>query len=438
VKRPGAHVSARTGYATVKSAAPADRRRTIDAALSAPFAQQALRLDYTTYTLRSDNAGRTRVLLSLEADLPVRDASNEKADVVFLVRDMRDGRVVASGTDTMPLPSAPVEGGPTGLGTYRVHFEVPPGTYLMRTVVREPGGLVGSADRKLDVRGLSGPDVTVGDVILESAGGGLPVRARAYVLDGISGMLEAYGRTPEQLQGLNVTAVLMPAGSERPAATVRADLGETMSTGNGVTRRAMFAVPLTGVAPGAYLTRVKVTDGRETIADLTREIEIVAGARPASAPTNSSGSYGETSPTLMRPAEILSGDFVRGARASLKASAAPAALRATKGFDLFAEGEYRGAAVELSEALRLDQGNAAIAFVLGWAYDATGDQRQAIGAWRGAALINPKMVPAHLAIADAYLRIAEPALAEQAIRAGLAALPDSAELQAKLAQIQGR
>jgi Tfp pilus assembly protein PilF len=53
-------------------------------------------------------------------------------------------------------------------------------------------------------------------------------------------------------------------------------------------------------------------------------------------------------------------------------------------------------------------------------------------------LIDPKMVPAHLAIADAYLRIAEPALAEQAIRTGLAALPASPELQAKLAQIQGR
>jgi tetratricopeptide (TPR) repeat protein len=193
------------------------------------------------------------------------------------------------------------------------------------------------------------------------------------------------------------------------------------------------------VPPGAYLTRVKVTDGQETVADLTRGIEIVAGARPPDfVPVHSTGNSGEASPTAMRPAEILSGDFVRGARASLKASAAPAALRATKGFDLFAEGEYRGAAVELSEALRLDQGNAAIAFVLGWAYEATGDHRQAIGAWRGAALINPKMVPAHLAIADAYLRIAEPALAEQAIRAGLAALPDSAELQAKLAQIQGR
>lgn len=439
VTRPGAHVSARTGYATVKSAAPADRRRTIDAALSAPFAQQALRIDYTTYTLRSDNAGRTRVLLSLEADLPVRDASNEKADVVFLVRDMRDGRVVASGTDTMPLPSAPVEGGTTGLGTYRVHFEVPPGTYLMRTVVREPGGLVGSADRKLDVRGLSGPDVTVGDVILESAGGGLPVRARAYVLDGISGMLEAYGRSPEQLQALNVTAVLMPAGSERPTATVRADLGETMSTGNGVMRRATFAVPLSGVAPGAYLTRVKVTDGRETIADLTREIEILPGARPTPPPAAvvASEAAGAATPPI-RPVEILGGDFVRSARASLRASPAPAAVRATKGFDLFAQGDYPGAAAELSEAMHLDQANAAIAFVLGWAYEAGGDHRQAIGAWRGAAAINPKMIPAHLAIADAYLRIAEPALAEQAIRAGLAALPDSPELLAKLAQIQGK
>ena len=96
------------------------------------------------------------------------------------------------------------------------------------------------------------------------------------------------------------------------------------------------------------------------------------------------------------------------------------------------------ATLELDEALRLDQGNASVAFVLGWAHEATGDVRHAIGAWRAAALIDPKMVPAHLAIADAYLRIAEPALAEQAIRTGLAALPASPELQAKLAQIQGR
>ena len=48
------------------------------------------------------------------------------------------------------------------------------------------------------------------------------------------------------------------------------------------------------------------------------------------------------------------------------------------------------------------------------------------------------MVPAHLALADAYMRMSERALAEQAIRAGLTALPNSAELQAKLSQIQGK
>ena len=107
-------------------------------------------------SLRSENAGRGRVLLSLEADLPVRGRHTGTADVVFVVRDMRDGRVVASGTGTMPLPLKPRARAPTGVGACRVHFDVPPGSYMMRTVVREPGGLVGSADRKLDVRGSTG------------------------------------------------------------------------------------------------------------------------------------------------------------------------------------------------------------------------------------------------------------------------------------------
>ena len=376
------------------------------------------------------------MLLSLEADLPVGDAAHEAADVVFIVRDARDGRVVASGTDTMRLPSAAGDGSATGVGTYRVHFELPPGSYMMRAVVREPGGLVGSADRKLEVRGLTGPDVTVGDVILASVTGTVPVRARAYAMDGLTGMLEAYGRSPDQLQTLTVTAAIVPVGAEQPIATVRAALGETMSAGIGVTRRATFSVPLSGVPPGAYQARVTVTAGSETVADLTRELEIVAGAspRPASAP---SGSFGEASPP-MRPQEVMNGDFVRAARAALRASATPAAVRTTKGFDLFAQGDYGSAATELAEALKLDQTSAATAFVLGWAYEQAGHRREAIGAWRAAATINPAMVPAHLALADAYLRMSERALAEQAIRAGLTAVPGSPELQARLSQIQAK
>jgi VWFA-related protein len=430
VTRPGARVSARTGYATPR-AAPLDRRRAIDAALAAPFAQQALRVEYTTYVMRAENAGRARVILSLEADLPLRDDDHQTGDVVFVVRDLRDGRVVASGTDSIALPAEASGASATGVGKHRVHFDVPPGSYLMRAIVREPGGLVGSADRKLDVRGVAGPDVTVSDLMLTSATGPLPVRAQVYTEHGLSGMLEAYGRSPEQLETLAATVTLVPLGSEKAVATVRAETDAALSTGSAVVRRARFAMPLASMAPGPYVARVTVTSGSETVANLTRELDIVAGNPPARALESTAAPH-------IRPADILAGDFVRRVRESLRVAATTGAIRATRGFDLFASAQYREAAVELTDALKLEPSQAAIAFVLGWAHEGAGERRQAIGAWRAAAAIDPKMVPAHLALADAYLRMAEPALAAQAVRAGLTALPESAELQAKLAEIQRR
>ena len=59
-----------------------------------------------------------------------------------------------------------------GTGSWRVQFDVPAGSYVMRAVVREPGGLTGSADRRIDVRPLSGPDVAVSDLVLGSSLGG--------------------------------------------------------------------------------------------------------------------------------------------------------------------------------------------------------------------------------------------------------------------------
>ena len=181
VKRPGARVNARTGYATPKSTVPADRRLAIDAVLAAPFSQQGLRIEYTTYTLRSDNAGRARVLLSLEAHLPVGDAAHQTADVVFIVRDARNGRVVASGTDTM---RPRMRCGERDRRWRAARTSKYPGSYLMRTVMGF-GGLVGSADRKLDVR-----DFGPGRRRRRRSGPLPPVRARAYARDGLTGMVK--------------------------------------------------------------------------------------------------------------------------------------------------------------------------------------------------------------------------------------------------------
>jgi hypothetical protein len=45
-------------------------------------------------------------------------------------------------------------------------------------------------------------------------------------------------------------------------------------------------------------------------------------------------------------------------------------------------------------------------------------------------------VPAHLALAETYLRLNEPALATQALQAGLARMPQSVELKRMLDSIK--
>lgn len=429
VKRAGARVSARTGYSVPRAPGSMDRRRAIDAALAAPFVHQALKVDYTTYQLRSEATGQPKVVLSLAADLPVADSNHTTADVVFVARDVRDGRVVASGTGTMPMPEKADAGASLGRSLYRVQFEVPPGKYLMRAVVREPGGLMGSADRQLDVRALPGPGIAASDVVLGSSNG-LPVRAEAYAQDGLGGLLEIYGHTPEQLSNVSVVASLVTLKGDAQARTIDAALSAVESSSGVLARRASFDLPLEGLAPGPYVARVRVRADGEDVAELSREVEVRAGSAPATTSTAASAAP--------QPKDVVSGDVFRHARDVWGRSSTPVAARALKGFDLFAQGDYGGAAPELQAAFDADPRSADTAFVLGWAWQGAGDSRRAIGAWRAAAAIDPHLVPAHLALADAYLHLSQPALAVQALRAGLTALPDSVELQNRLAQIEKR
>ncbi len=124
VLRRGVHVQARTGYALHDPITPADRRRSIDRALGAPFPQQGLPLEMTTYVLHGTSPGAQRVIMSLRADLPVATDPNAKpADVVFVVRDARDGRLAASGSDVIPLPRAADSGRTVARGAFRVQFD---------------------------------------------------------------------------------------------------------------------------------------------------------------------------------------------------------------------------------------------------------------------------------------------------------------------------
>jgi len=425
VKRPGARVSARTGYTVPISNVAPDRRAAIDAALAAPFSQQALNVSYTTYVVRSAQTGHPSVLVSLDADLPLAGPKPDDADVVYVVRDARDGRVVASGSGAMPLPDRATPGEYLGKGTYRVQFSVPAGAYLMRAVVREPGGLLGSADRRLDVRDVAGPSVAASDLVLGSANGTLPVRAQAYTADGLSGLVEIYGRTPEQLAQVKVAVSLAheSGGGEK---TLEAAMDAPEPFPGGAVRRARFSVPLSGVTPGAYVARATVRDGATDVTTVTRQLQIVEGTTPPA-----------SAPPAADPRVVAQGPIFKRAQGEWVTADPALAAHAVKGFDSFVHGAFADAATELEQAFDRGQKNAATAFVLGWAWQGAGDARKAIGAWRAAAAADPSLVPAHLAIADAYLRLAQPDLAVQALRAGLTAQPDSVELKAKLDKIAG-
>ena len=429
VSRSGARVSTRTGFALADASATVNRRMSIDRAMAAPFPQQGLPVRYTTYVMRSDTAGVERVIVSLAAELPLAsEKQSHPADVVFVVRNAADGRVAASGTDVIPLPRSETPGETTGLGSYRVQFDVPPGDYLMRAVVHEPGGLVGSADRRFTVRALDGPSVTSGDLVLSAARGELPVRPAAYAGDGLSGVLELYGRTSDQLSSARVVVDLVPVGESTPAVSGFAELQPVQEAGSGVEREARMELPLTGVTPGAYVARATVKVGQDTVSQVVREVEVRQGERPRAAD--------ETIASAFDPHDLVNGAFARDyvGRTGADPSPSPAATR--QGLTRLAAADYPGAIALFAKALDADAKNAPAAFFLGWAYHGAGDDRQAISAWRRAAYLDPTLIPAHLALADMYVKLAQPALALQALRAGLAAAPASVELQNRLAQIE--
>lgn len=455
VTRPGARVSARTGYAMPPERVAADKKRAIDRVLGAPFVQQGLKLDYTTYVMKAPEPGSQRVVLSLNAALPERSSPTDVADVVFVARDVRDGRVVASGSDTIPLPAAPAPGAPLAPGIWRVHFNVPAGSYMMRTVVREPGGLVGSADRRIDVRPLDGPDISASDLVLGTALGGLAVRARAYTGDGLTGALETYGRTQAQLASLNVKLELRKIGDNSAVTSITGELKDTEQGDGGFNRRVSFALPLTQVPPGEYLAHATVTAGGEVVAERTRHVEVLAGraaAGPATVEPSASAAdvargdiakkylawiqgRSQGTPAADAARRALEGRWEEVELSLRRMTTETADTHALRGFALFARENYTAAAAALQQSMGLEE-SALTAFFLGWAQDGAGDSRAALSAWRMAAHLNPSLVSAHLALADGYLKVSEPGLAVQALRAGLTALPASIEIQARLQQLE--
>ena len=454
----------RSGYALGAQPRRPDRRRAIDAALAAPFTQQGLKLEYTTYVGQSAAAGQQRVALSLMAELPILPElgatanADAAADVVFVVRDVKTGRVAASGSDQILLPTRARDGLRTGCPPGGPRSTCPPATTSCAASCASRAASSGAPiDGSRSVQ-LNGFDVAASDLVLASPDDSFPVRARAYAESSLTGTARVYARTPDKLQQVTGHLDLLPVTSEGDApATARAtnpSMGPVMETLSGARRDVLVSLPLGGLAAGSYIARLVIRSGGEVVATLQRPVEIV----PGSTPENMGVKAGN------RPSDVLVGQIgrrlverlatsqrpeIRQAAAHLDqrnwsaafsaAAGAPAQdldAACARGLADLGREDYAAAAQTFSQQFDA-RPDAAVAFVLGWARRATGDSPGAIGAFRNAAHLEPAMVPAHLALASTYQSLGQPALAIQALESGLRHLPGSPELQAMLAELRG-
>ena len=420
-------------------------------------------MEYTTYVGQSDHAGLQGVAVSLESELPVTPAgSNAYADVVFLVNDARTGQAFANGSDQIALPHEVAPGSAAGVGVWRTRFELPSGDYLMRCVVREPGGMTGSADRQFTVRAVGGADPAASDLILGTPGERLPVHTHAYADEVLSGAVRVYGRSEAQLAGLTATldlfslAATTDESTGRPVRAVSGSVSEPRAGGQGVQRDVSFSVPLSDLTAGDYVAHAVIRAGGEVIADLRRQVAVALGSRPAAdRPVAASSPHprdilkgtvvkeivddaakSEVPAVRQAAAEASGGQWNRALATLAPLPAAVLAASPLRALARFESEDYGGAVVDLGPIVDARPKDARLAFVLGWAQIGAGNQVAAASAFRSAAYLDPTLVSAHLALAETYLRLNQPALAAQALEAGLARLPQSAELKRMLDTIK--
>ncbi len=273
VKRSGVRVHARTGYSTPPETSLAQTRQAITAALWSPKVSRGVALEYSTYERSGPNVDRPRVILSAQAQVPVpREA--ETVDAVFVVRDATSGQAVASGTDHLSV-RASTAAGPGELVDvpYRVQFDVPPGDYWMRVLVRDPGGVMGTADRRFHVWSLTGPGLTTSDLIITRLDGSRfdpPARAVVHQDDPVLAYLEIYG-APSAVAAAEAKVEILRPDTDDVLTTAKLEL----TTGSHGERIVRARLPVDKLPAGEYAARVRVMAASQPARTLVRMFRLL-------------------------------------------------------------------------------------------------------------------------------------------------------------------
>jgi VWFA-related protein len=276
VTRRGLVANARTGYSTTPAPTALAERQAIDVALGVPRTSTALPIEYTTYERIGQSAGKPRIIVSVNAEVPARRSAEESAEIVFVVRDAVTGQAAASGTDHVRLAASSSDApGHLDALQYAVQFDVPPGEYWMRVLVRDPGGIIGTADRRFHVWSLDGGALSTSDLIVTRLDGARfdpPAQAAVHRDDDVLAYLELYGPGPA-IQSADARVEILRADSSEVIATAK----PVVKPGSRGERIVRALLPVAGLAEGWYAARVRILAPNQLPRTIMRTFRIVSG-----------------------------------------------------------------------------------------------------------------------------------------------------------------
>jgi VWFA-related protein len=423
------------------------------ATMRAPFLATDLTVRVASWAMGDPASGKVRMIVAAEVE-----KARGGVTVGFV---LADGKGKAVGSNAQRLPASADAGPQAFLGTALVE----PGEYTLKLAAIDGTGRRGSVEHVAKAALVSAGGLELGDLLV-----GRPPAPGAVLRPsvdlkadaaGLTARVEMYGKDAERLG--KAAVVLEVAEAETGPALLRLSVPSAEAPEGG-RRVAQATLPLGLLPPGDYMVRAAVSVGEKPVAGLRRPFHLahVAGAALRSGGIPIEG----LAPTIGRfdPADALRPDvvgFFLDRMGKLIPGAPPAAIQAAserarkgqpeaildalsgttaddprvfflRGIGLLAQGQPAAAATQLRGALRLAADLLPAAFYLGACSAASGEDRQAAGAWQTALVSETGHPAVYRLLADALLRVNEPQPALDVLGEAAGRWPDDDGLRRRL------
>jgi VWFA-related protein len=441
VGRKGATVRARRSLPLTTTTASSAKggKEAILASLRSPVPALELPVRVATYVLQDPQvAAKVRLVVSAEIGRGATSAAG--LSVGFALLDEK-GKIAASSLQDASDETATST--PAGAVPFVASVPVEPGVYLLKLAAVDSRGRRGSVQHRVTAALTTVGPVSVGDLMLgppatkpgTALRPAVETRAEGGVL---AGYVELYGGQDLQHATVTMDVAATPSGASLLAAPT------TLSPPAGARRVAQGLVPVSLLPAGRYVARATLTVAGRPTAQVVRSFTVAPSAATAGASTPLAGYVpvsarfdrtplfqadalgpaveplrGETaaSPTLAKALELAArGELAALGDGLVGAEREGVALAFLRGLGFFARNQLPAAIAQFRAAVRARPDFLPAVVYLGAALAAGGQDREAVGAWNMALLQEAGTPLVPLMLADAFLRLGEPAQAADVLK----------------------